>query len=1240
MHKNPEQWWRAGEPVSEVWGFVFFLAAAATVSAAQTLDWQQREGFREAQLIVKQTDRVGFTLLPVSQTGIHFTNHLSYERSERNQNLLNGAGLAAGDFDGDGLCDLYFCNLEGSNALYRNRGDWKFEDVTASASVACAHQTSRGPLFADINGDRHLDLLVSSLGGPNAAFLNDGRGHFTNMTEAAGLVLKAGGHSLAMADIEGDGDLDLYVANYGENSILRSGGEISVRPGPGGQQIVSGRHARRLKLINGQLVEYGEPHVLYLNDGKGVFKAASWTDGRFTTEDGKPLKAAFLDLGLSVMFRDINGDGFPDIYVCNDFQSPDRIWINDGRGNFRALPDLAIRSTSHFSMGVDFADIDRDGFDEFVVSDMLSRHQRLRLTQMNQTNPPPGRVGETWDRNQIRRNTLQWNRGDGTYVDIANYAGVDASDWSWSVVFLDVDLDGFEDLLIANGHTYDTLDLDMHEKVPSGARDLSGVRIGKLLKDFPPLEIPNVLFRNRGNRTFEEVGQSWGFNSTNVSHGISLADLDNDGDLDVAVSCLWKPPLLYRNDSSAPRVAVRLKGKTPNTQGIGAKIKVLGGAVPVQTQEMICGGRYLAADDPMRVFAAGTLTNKLTIEITWRNGTRSIITEAKANHIYEIDETGAKPVSHPQRSTLKPQPIFKDVSDLIAHTHDEVPFNDFERQPLLHKSLSQLGPGLGWHDLDGDGNDELIIGSGKGGRLAIYRNDGKGGFVRWQADAWNSPAPDDQAGMVGASFAAGKRSLLIGISKYESAENTPSVVQRYDIGSAPSLNPQSAIRNAQSVVGPIALADVDGDDDLDLFVGGRVVPGRFPEAASSEIFKNNGGVFQLDEGNNPTLKGAGLVSAAVFSDLNGDGWPELVLACEWGPVRVFQNISGKLREATAELGLTNFTGWWNGVTTGDIDGDGQLDIVASNWGLNSSYYGPSASQPLQLYFGDFDGNGTVDLLEAYTDSESKRIVPRRDLLVMSMGIPALRLRFPTHAAYSAVDVNAILGDQSSKAQRLQAGTLASMLFLNRTNRFEAVPLPFEAQLAPAFGVNVADMDGDGHEDIFLSQNFFAMRPEEPRLDGGRGLWLRGDGTGKLVALSANVSGVTIHGEQRGSALCDFNGDGRVDLAVAQNRATTKLFRNEGARPGLRVRLNGPAGNPDAIGAVVRLKYGERLGPAREIHAGSGYWSQDSNVQTFGLAVKPTALWIRWPGGKITTTDIPTIVREIVADPQGRLVAKQ
>ncbi|HZO86370.1 MAG TPA: VCBS repeat-containing protein, partial [Verrucomicrobiae bacterium] len=388
--------------------FAWLLAVVACEGA--TLKWEQHKGYRAAALNVPENGRTGFTLLTPEQTGIRFTNHLGYDRSEQNQNLLNGAGVAAGDVDGDGLCDLYFCNLEGPNGLYRNKGDWKFEDVAASRAAQCTNQTPRGTVMADVSGDGHLDILITSLSGPNGLLLNDGKGRFSDVTAAAGLVHnKAGGHTLALADIDGDGDLDVYVANYGENSILRSGGDISVRT-VGGKPVVSGRHAARLKILNARFVELGQADVLYLNDGKGVFAAVPWNGGAFLKEDGTPLKAAPMDMGLSAMFRDVNGDNAPDLYVCNDFQSPDRFWINEGKGIFRLIDPLAIRTMCHFSMGVDFADIDRDGRDDFIVCDMLSRIHTLRMRQSVATNPPPEEVGETLDRPQVRRNTLYWNR--------------------------------------------------------------------------------------------------------------------------------------------------------------------------------------------------------------------------------------------------------------------------------------------------------------------------------------------------------------------------------------------------------------------------------------------------------------------------------------------------------------------------------------------------------------------------------------------------------------------------------------------------------------------------------------------------------------------------------------------------------------------------------------------------------------------------------------------------------------
>lgn len=582
-----------------------------------------------------------------------------------------------------------------------------------------------------------------------------------------------------------------------------------------------------------------------------------------------------------------------------------------------------------------------------------------------------------------------------------------------------------------------------------------------------------------------------------------------------------------------------------------------------------------------------------------------------------------------------PQGLFTDVSSRLVHRHFETGYNDFERQPLLHKQLSGLGPGVAWLDLDGNGSDDLIVGTGRGGTLAVFRNQGTGTLTRWSHPTWAKPAPDDLTSLVSWSPGAGQRCLLTGLAAYEQTAQTAPPFFRYDLRAdqPQALTPQVP-RFADSP-GPLAVGDLDGDGSLELFVGGRLRAGRYPEPASSVLYRNINGNFQVDPKQSAVLQKVGLVSGAVLSDLTGDGLPELVLACEWGPVRLFANTAGQLRDITAQAGLEKFPGWWNGVNTGDLDGDGRLDIIASNWGLNSSYHDPSQS-PIYIFFNDLDQNGQLDLVEAYRDPASDRLVPRRHLALMSTGLPLLRTRFPNHAAYAQADLAAILGQPLEQVPSLQVTTLASMLFLNRGDHFQAVPLPPEAQFAPAFGINVADFDGDGHEDVFLSQNFFGMRPEESRLDAGRGLLLRGTGTAELQPVPGQLSGIKVYGEQRGSAASDFDGDGRVDLAITQRGSDTKLYRNQGARPGLRIRLLGPPGNPDGIGAQLRLVFGERSGPVRELHGGAGYWSQDSLAPVLATPSPPTALWVRWPGGKTVTRPIPADAKALTLSYEGEL----
>jgi hypothetical protein len=380
--------------------------------------------------------------------------------------------------------------------------------------------------------------------------------------------------------------------------------------------------------------------------------------------------------------------------------------------------------------------------------------------------------------------------------------------------------------------------------------------------------------------------------------------------------------------------------------------------------------------------------------------------------------------------------------------------------------------------------------------------------------------------------------------------------------------------------------------------------------------------------NTRALRGIGLVSGACWSDLNEDGFPELLLACEWGPIRVFQNRSGGLVEVTAELGLDQTTGWWTGVTTGDIDGDGRLDILAGNWGLNSDYRA-TPQEPTRVYYGDLAGRGMTDLIEAEFDDRLRDFAPRRRIDALAPSLPFLQARFQTAKAFSEASMAAVLGPDRAKARIVDANTLASTLFLNRGKHFQPIQLPREAQFSPAFAVCVADFNGDGHEDVFLSQNFFGNEPETPRQDAGRGLLLVGDGTGQLRPVPGQESGVKVYGEQRGAAVADYDHDGRADLVVTQNGAATLLFHNEAAQPGLRVVLQGSPGNPSAIGAVLRLHSQGKPGPAREVRAGSGYWSQDGAVQVLARPAQPAELWVRWPGGKVTKTAVPDHARELV-----------
>ncbi|MSR66451.1 MAG: hypothetical protein EXS24_03645 [Pedosphaera sp.] len=1235
------------------WLFVGIVAAAslagcgksAEIPKAKPRAVEMSRGITVSPLEFAKDGSVGFKQLKAEDIGLvpreKFSKGKAYEKE------LGNSGLAAGDVDGDGWCDLFVCGMEGPNALYRNLGGWKFEDITEKAGVACSGRKLAGAVFGDVDGDGDLDLIVTSHESSNSLFLNNGAGRFSEQKNFPWKKFPFGGSiTPALADIDGDGDLDLFVTGF-RNKMpqealspevarkMREDGLAQViagtEPSPEFKQHYTTKWVVQNGATNLTYAFKGTPSVLYMNEGEGRFKAATDADFRFQDEDGQPMTMPF-DFSHEAVFRDVDRDGDPDLYVCNDFAAPDRFWINDGTGRFRLAPQLSQRRTSQFSMGVDFGDINRDGLPDFIVVDMLSRSHTRRKMQMGQMAPTPVIIGQVEHRPQIMQNTLFLNQGDGTYSEIAQYAGVKASEWSWASVFLDVDLDGYEDILITTGMNRDYMDSDTNKRLKGepGAKTSEELVLQRLL--YPKLPTQNIIYKNLGNLRFEDVSTSWGFTHEAVSGGLAMADFDRDGDLDVIINNYDEPVEVYRNVASAPRLAVQLVGKAPNTQAIGTQIRVHGGPM-TQTAEVHCGGGYASGSDTLTVFAAGR-SQKLRIEVHWHGGKKTIIDDAKPNQLYLINESSSKFTERIEKPAPV-EPFFVDYSSRLNNVHSEVIFDDIiQHQTLLPNRLSQLGPAVAWADMNQDGKEDLIVGTGRGAGVSIYYSDGRGSFRNQTSPA----VTQDTAGIVGWTRVAGETALLIGHSNYEDkSTNSPSATV-FMRGAEGKFGPVQNLPGTLSTTGPMAIADVDGDGDLDVFIGGRVNPGRYPEPPQSRLYLNQSGKLELAQANVALFSKLGMVSGAAFGDLDGDGDADLILAVEWGPVRFLRNNKGLFTDATVEFGLGEHLGWWNGVALGDLDNDGRLDIIASNWGRNSKYeHAYSPGKPLAMYYSDFDDNGVLDIVETHFDKLMKQWVPERGRSCSSASMPFLAQRNPDYATFGKRSLDEIYGTCLTKGTKLEASTLEHTLFLNTGGKFKPVPLPWQSQLAPAFGVNVADFDGDGREDLFISQNFFSSQIETPRSDGGRSMWLQGDGKGGLTPVPAQISGVAVYGEQRGAAVCDYNGDGRVDLVVSQNGAATKLFENKQAKPGLRIRLDAGPLNPTGIGAIVRLQYAEGDGPARLVSAGSGYWSQDSAVQVMGGLSPAKYVQVFWPGGRSTISTVPKAVREIVIRSTGDVV---
>jgi len=1212
----------------------FTLLLLGGCSNDANLEWNTEDGYAWAEVAPGYWGEVGFEKRDPSNTGISFENTLRTESILENRVLMNGSGVAAGDINGDGLVDLYFARLDGPNRLYQNVGGWTFKDITSEAGVELGGRHSTGATFADVNGDERLDLLVSTVSDGVHLYMNKGRGRLQKVENKA-LQGEIGSTTMSLADIDGDGDLDLFVGNYKDVDVRdkRAPGSITVEhiTEQRGDSIYIRKEFRDdFVLFEGgregpDIRQTGIENSLYVNDGSGGFSEVNYSK-RFIGENSE--RRMTKSWTLTAKFGDINSDGFPDIYVCNDFWSEDVVWINRGDGSFEQMDAESLRKTSYASMGVSFLDLGKSGNLDIFTTEMLSPLHERQMQRMD--NVPPfakKRHLSVSQRGMYRQNTLQLNRGDNTFAEIAYYAGAEATGWSWATKSVDVDLDGYQDLIVNTGHAYDYLDLDTQEHL---SRRLSrGMSVSNFLLEYPTSEQRNVILRNNSDTTFTDEAEKWGFVSKDISHGLASADLDNDGDLDIVVNRLNQVAGVYENTNTRSRIAVRLEGRPPNIDGIGAKVKLEGGPVP-QRREITAGGDYLSGSEPLAVFAANPENNDHKLIVTWPDGTRSKIEGVQPNRVYRISERGSStfnasegggPDNRTGNSERGRKEFgFEDVSSRIDYAHHEDPFEDFKVQPLLPLKLSRFGPGTSWIDLNGDGHDDLFVSAGKGGEMGVFLNDGSGNFTRKRIAQASEQMAGDQTAIVGWSDEDGQH-VVVGHSNYEIGRlEAPSAVH-YTFADG-AMVAQETIPGVRSSTGPLALADYDGDGDLDLFVGGSFKPLLYPNSASSRLFENIDGSFRLDRQNTRVLSEIGLVTGAVFSDFDGDGDQDLILSRHWDSIVIFENEDGRLRNASTELGIDEINGRWNGISTGDFNNDGLADFIVTNWGLNNVYK-KRIENGFRIYYADTDRDNRSEIVESF--SRNGEYVPMRKLLDFSSVSSEIAGQIKSHEQYSNMSISDIFGTRREYLKYKEVNTLESSVFINEGEGegFERHPLPAEAQFTVAFDAEVADFNNDGNEDIFLSQNFYGQPVTRPRQDAGRGLLLEGNGKGGFDVIHERNSSVQVFGQQRGAASSDINDDGKVDLVVTQNNAPTKLFINRSTRPGLSVRLKGPPENANAIGSSIRLIYEDSTkGPRREVQAGSGYFSQSSATQVMGISGDPARIQVDWFDGSTKTIDIP------------------
>jgi hypothetical protein len=1039
-----------------------------------------------------------FSLLSAQETGVTFNNAVS-ETEALNilsyEYFYNGGGVAVGDINGDGLADLFFTGNMRPNKLYLNLGGCKFKDITDQAAPSLGGRKDgwkTGVTMADVNGDGRLDIYVCYSGKKpedvrrNQLFINQGNSKFEEQAASYGLDDPSYSTQAAFFDYDNDGDLDMFLLNHNIKKI---------------DNMEFASHKNEVDPLAG--------NKLFKNEN-GHFVDVSKTAG---------IVQSPLTFGLGVAVADINKDGWQDLYVTNDYNEPDYLYLNNKNGTFSDQARQVLRHHSHFSMGVDIADFNNDTQPDIFTLDMLpadNHRQKSLQLQENYETFELLRQQELYP--QYMRNMLHLNNGDGTFSEIAQLAGVSKTDWSWCPLIADFDNDGYKDIYISNGYLRDYTNKDFLRYWGDYKIKKAMAKEPFLLMDLvtamPSTSVPDYVFRNEHNLTFSNKQEEWGLNQTNMSNGAVYADLDNDGDLDLVVNTINQSASIYRNHSTdlhhTQYLALKLQGTGQNTQAVGAKVYVYA-AGQAQYQELNPNRGYLSCVSTILNFGLGTHQRADSVRVIWPNQTSQLLTNVKANQLLQLS---AQPTGRPVAQAAKASKIvFRPTAPLLDFKPEEVALNDFKRQLLMLFMYSKTAPVMVKADVNKDGLDDLFVSGAKDevGRLYLQQPGGK-----FTEAPLGRPASGPTGTVAAATFldanGDGYPDLYLakgGYSLYEAGQAELQDELFINDGKGHlSLVPTALPVLTASSKSCVRTADADHDGDLDIFVGGRVVPGRYPLAPTSYLLLNDGkGKFAAAD---VPFAQAGMVTDAQWVDLNKDGRPDLVLCGEMMPLTVWANTAQGFKNQTATYFPTPQTGFWNSLHVADVNADGQPDLIAGNLGLNSQLQA-SAKEPATLYFADFDNNGSIDpFLNFYVDGKSYPFVSRDELNEV---IYPMRRKFTSYKAYAdAVMTDIFSADDLAKAGKLEVSELRTCLYLNNKGTFVPAELPMEAQFSMVTQIMSGDYNHDGHRDLLLLGNHTDNRLKLGSLDSNYGCLLQGDGKGHFRYVPQPASGLCVLGD--------------------------------------------------------------------------------------------------------------------------------